>query len=205
MKLSCVLFPSILLTVGAVAVCAQVVPSATSRQFSITAGGIASLFQPDFADAQTCTPPVSGTTYCYPAAGTGSGDQPLIGAGAYVDIRLRRWVQFEAEGRWLRYNAYEGIKQDNYLIGPRLPVYRFWKATVYAKALGGYAQMKFGPVFNNQSGKFTDLAFGGGVDLKLTKRLSLRLPDVEYQYWPSWSKATLSPYGASIGVGYRIF
>lgn len=105
-----------LLTAGAVH--AQTVPSAASRQFSLTAGGMASIFQPDFeGDWQ---PPC----YCeYPLAQ--ASPFPLIGAGAYVDVRLTRWVQIEAEGRWLRFNQYGGINQDNYLLGPRLPVFHF--------------------------------------------------------------------------------
>jgi hypothetical protein len=134
-----------------------------------------------------------------------SSNQPLYGMGAYVDVRLRRWVQFEAEGRWSRFNAFEGITQDNYLVGPRLPVYHFWKATVYGKALGGFSKMNFGSNFGNFSGRYTDLAFGGGLDVKLTKRISLRAVDVEYHYWPTWVNSTLSPYGASVGVSYKIF
>jgi hypothetical protein len=180
---------TILLFAGAVTAGAQVVHSATGRQVSITAGGMASIFQPDFIggyDAQ-------------------ASNQPLFGAGAYVDVRLRRWVQFEAEGRWSRFNAYDGITQDNYLIGPRLPVYRFWKATVYGKALGGFSKMNFGYNFGDAHGQYTDFAFGGGMDIKLTKRISLRAADVEYQYWPWWEGSKLSPYGASVGIGYKIF
>lgn len=55
------------------------------------------------------------------------------------------------------------------------------------------------------SGTFTALAFGGGMDVKLTKRLSLRALDAEYQYWPRWSNSSLAPYGASVGMSYRIF
>ncbi len=106
---------SILLFAGAVAAGAQVVPSATGRQVSITAGGMASIFQPDFAYNWQLP------SYGYIAQ---ASPQPLFGVGAYVDVRLRRWVQIEAEGRWLRWNQYDGIYQDNYLIGPRLPVYR---------------------------------------------------------------------------------
>lgn len=186
---------SILLFTGAVAAGAQVVPSAAGRQVSITAGGMASAFQPDFA--YTWQPP----NYVYPLAQ--ASHQQLIGVGAYVDVKLRRWVQFEAEARWLRWNQYEGIYQDNYLIGPRLPVYRFWKATVYGKALAGYSKMSFDSFGDH--GKYTDIAFGGGMDVKLTKRISLRVPDVEYQYWPYWGNTTLSPYGVSVGVGYKIF
>ncbi|MGD0548552.1 MAG: outer membrane beta-barrel protein [Terracidiphilus sp.] len=191
----------------AVAAHAQVASSATSRQFSVTAGGMASIFQPDFeGDWQPPNPVAHASPY------------PLIGAGAYVDVKLSRWVQLEAEGRWLRFNQYGGINQDsyiqnggisqdNYLIGPRLPLFHFWRSSVYAKALGGGSKMNFGLFLGKPTGhgSFTALAFGGGMDVKLTKRLSLRALDVEYQYWPLWSNSTLSPYGASVGMGYRIF
>jgi hypothetical protein len=193
---------SILFIVAAISAHAQAVPSATARQFSITAGGMASIFQPDFKDDWTCAKPcpTSNQTW-YPVAQ--SSNQPLFGAGAYVDFKLTRWVQLEAEGRWQRFNKYEDIFQDNYLIGPRYPVYRIGRSKLYVKALAGCSKMNF-DVFGDQ-GTFTDLAFGGGVDVKLTKRLSLRAADFEYQYWPKWGNSTISPYGASMGIGYKIF
>lgn len=118
-------------------------------------------------------------------------------------MKFKRWVQLEAEGRWLRFNQYGGISQNNYLIGPRVPVLHFWRSSIYAKALGGYAKMNFDS-FGNK-GTFTDLAFGGGMDVKLTKRISIRAADFEYQYYPKWSNSTLSPYGASVGIGYKLF
>jgi hypothetical protein len=200
------LFFSVLLFAGTIAASAQVVSSATGRQVSITAGGMASIFQPDFAGIWTCgdTCQSSSPTYI-PVAG--ASNYMLFGVGAYVDVRLRRWVQLEAEGRWLRWNQYGGINQDNYLIGPRVPVYRFWKATFYGKALGGYAKMNFGDFhgFPAGTGRYTDFAFGGGVDVKLTKHIILRAADVEYQYYPWWPNSKLSPYGASVGIGYKIF
>src|ERR1035438_2157801 len=124
-RFSSLLF-AILLFAGAVAASAQAVPSATGRQVSITAGGMASIFQPDFEGdwveqinpSVYCDSLTIGT--CIPFAH--SSQYPLYGVGAYVDVRLRRWVQFEAEGRWNRWHQYNDISQDNYLIGPRLPV-----------------------------------------------------------------------------------
>jgi hypothetical protein len=173
-----------------------VVAAASARQFSITTGGMASIFQPDFeGDWQ---PPY----FQYPVAH--ASPYPLFGAGAYMDVKFTRWVQLEAEGRWQRFNQYGGIYQDNYLIGPRLPVARFWKTTAYAKVLGGFTKMSFGYP-PGVYGPYTTIAFGGGLDVKLTKRISLRAVDFEYQYWPEWETSTLSPYGASVGIGYRIF
>jgi hypothetical protein len=201
--LSCILFAT-----GVVAVRAQAVPSATTRRVSITAGGMASVFQPNFAGDWTFVCTSSCTTaptgFWYPVAA--SSDQPLFGVGAYVDVKFSRWVQLEAEGRWQRFNQYDNIHQDNYLIGPRVPIYHFWKSTVYAKTLAGFSNMTVGPdSLPGNHGTFTDIAFGGGMDIKMTKRLSLRLPDVEYQYWPKWGNSTLSPFGASVGIGYKIF
>lgn len=169
---------------------------------------MASIFQPDFAGqwkyvcASGCAPQDTTTSGLYYPVEQASS-QPLFGAGAYVDIRLTRWVQLEAEGRWQRFNQFSNIYQDNYLVGPRVPVYHFGRSTLYAKALIGASKMNF-DTFGDH-GKFTDLAFGGGMDVKMTKRLSFRVVDAEYQYYPLWGNSTLSPYGASMGIGYKIF
>lgn len=192
MKRSIVAWLSILLAAAALPAHAQVIPSAVARQFSITAGGMASIFQTDFEGNWSAN---------HPAAQASS--YPLYGAGAYVDLKFTRWVQVEAEGRWQRFNEYSGISQDNYLIGPRFPIRQFGKATVYGKALFGFSNMDFDTYGDH--GRFTTTAFGGGVDFKLTKRISVRAIDVEYQYWPQWGNSTLSPYGASVGIGYKVF
>src|SRR5208337_4814639 len=120
-------------------------------------------------------------------------------------VKITRWIQIEAEGRWLRYNQFANIYQDNYLIGPRLPIRRLhvWRATPYAKVLAGTAHMNF--EYNEVSGHFTDIAYGGGVDVKVTKRISVRAFDFEYQQWPKWLSSSLYPYGVSAGIGYRVF
>ena len=166
---------------------AQVEPSATRSQFALSAGAIGSVFQPDYA-----------------GNGVPENDaNPLFGPGAYVDVRLRRWVQFEAEGRWLRFNQYQNIYEDNYLIGPRIPIKRYGKFPPYGKALFGWGKMNF--QYNFAYGRFTDIALGGGVDYDLTRRISIRAIDFEYQLWPNWINGTLKPYGGSVGVAYRIF
>jgi hypothetical protein len=201
MKKSAAFLSSILIAAGTLALQAQSVPSATARQTSLTVGGTASIFQPGYQGDLTsgCYPPYS--TPCDAVAN--ASPKALFGAGAFVDIGFSRWVQLEAEGRWLRFNKYYGISQDNYLIGPRVPVYRFHRATVYGKALIGFSKMTFDTY--NDNGQYTTVAVGGGVDYKLTKRISLRAFDAEYQYWPTWGNSSLSPYGASMGVSYKIF
>ena len=131
---------------------------------------------------------------------------PLFGFGAYVDIKATRWIGAEGEARWLRLNSYANITEDNYLLGPKVPIHEFKRfgATPYAKALFGFGRMNF--EYNEAYGRFADIALGGGVDLKLTNRISVRPFDFEYQLWPNWvNNYTLKPYGASAGIGFKIF
>jgi hypothetical protein len=180
---------SILVCGAAVTARAQVTPSAYRGELSLTAGGLGSYFQPNYAGG--------GIPQNSPYR--------LIGIGAYADLKFSRWVQIEGEARWLRYNSFVNITQDNYLIGPRVPIHHFHRlgATPYGKVLVGMGRMTF--EYNQAYGHFTDLAFGGGVDLQVTKRISIRPFDFEYQIWPNWINGTLKPYGASAGIGYRVF
>jgi hypothetical protein len=82
-------------------------------------------------------------------------------------------------------------------------VLHIWRAQPYVKGLVGFSNMNF--EYNVAHGRFTTIAFGGGIDLKVTRRWSVRAIDFEYQKWPEFGNTTLSPYGASVGIGYRIF
>ncbi|MGD0894021.1 MAG: outer membrane beta-barrel protein [Terracidiphilus sp.] len=157
-----------LLGAGSLAASAQVAPAATRGQFSVSAGGIASAFQPDYAGGGI----------------PGAGPNRLYGLGAYVDVKFTRWIQAEAEGRWLKFNQFDNINQSNYLIGPRIPIHTYWRATPYAKVLFGFSNMNY--EFNEATGRYTTIAYGGGVDIKLTRKVSLRAFDFEYQQWPDW-------------------
>ena len=131
------------------------------------------------------------------------GNNALVGIGTYADFEFSHWVQVEAEGRWLRWNEYYGEHQDNYLIGLRAPIKQFGKFNTYGKALIGYGKMTF--PFNYGYGTFTDLAFGGTLEYRLSNKFTVRAADFEYQYWPVWiNNQSLAPYGFSAGIGYRI-
>ncbi len=158
---------------------AQVAPAAFKSPLSLTVGGFASAFEPDYVPTK------------------------LGGVGAYVDLNIFHGVGIEAEGRWQRFNELYGVSQDNYLIGPRVKLKHVWRLTPYVKVLGGFSNMNFED--NIATGRFTTIAFGGGVDLHLSRRWSIRVFDGEYQIWPKFLGTTLSPYGASVGIGYRVF
>jgi hypothetical protein len=157
---------------------AQAAPAAFQEKVTLDVGGMASAFDPDYVPNK------------------------IAGAGGYVDLNLFHGVGVEAEARWLRWHGFEGIKQDNYLIGPRFKIRHFWKAQPYVKVLGGFSDMDFEN--HDASGRFTTVAGGGGIDIHLGHRWTVRPVDFEYQVWPKFLMSTLSPYGGSAGVSYRI-
>jgi hypothetical protein len=79
------------------------------------------------------------------------------------------------------------------------------RATPYVKFLGGVGYMNFQD--HLATGHFAALAYGGGVDLRLNRRVNIRALDVEIQQWPQFAVTTqsLHPVGISAGVSYRIF
>jgi hypothetical protein len=168
---------------------AQVVPAATSRTFSVSAGALGSMAQPDYGD--------QGVAQTSP--------NRLYGPGAFVDVHFSRWLQVEGESRWLRFNQYylhglpPGNGENTYLIGPRIPIVTFHRVTPYGKFLVGLGN---GPFLG---GNALVLAYGGGVDYRLTRRFTLRAVDFEYQQWLVNSSTTLWPYGGSVGISYKIF
>jgi len=168
-----------LLAAGSGQLHAQVKPAAFRNPFSLTAGATVSAFKPDYIPNK------------------------LGGVGAYVDLNLFHGIGIEAEGRWQRFNEIADIHQDNYLIGPRVKVLHLWRAQPYVKVLAGFSNMTFEN--NIGTGRFTTYAAGGGLDWRLTRRISVRAVDVEYQVWPKFLGDNLQPYGVSAGIGYRIF
>jgi hypothetical protein len=181
MKRTIELLTCILLSSASFSAYGQVAAAANEHRPTLTAGGFGSMYQPDYAG--------NGIAQSSP--------NYLFGPGAYVDYKASRWVQAEFEGRWLRFNDYIGINEDTYLLGPKVPVGTFKGFTPYGKFLVGIGSGSF------LNGHSTVLAYGGGVDYRLSKRFTLRAFDFEYQQW--LLNPTLYPWGGSVGIGYRIF
>ena len=181
MKFSTVFVVFLFLTATITTTYAQVVPAATQGHITLSAGGEGSVFQPDYAG--------EGIAQTSP--------NRLYGIGAYADGGFNRWAQFELEARWLYFNQYSGINQHTYLIGPRIPITTIRKFTPYGKVLVGLGGGSF------LTGDAFTVAYGGGVDYRLSRKLTLRCFDFEYQQWNVTPKVW--PYGGSVGLSYKIF
>ncbi len=130
------------------------------------------------------------------------GKTTLVGPTVFVDAHITRRWGLEAEARFLRYRQQAGLKQDEYLVGPRYAIrYSHW--VPYVKMPVGLAKMTF--PYNYAVGHYFVLAPGGGFDYWLNDKVRLRVVDVEYQLWPQFTFGTLHPYGASAGVSFRVW
>jgi hypothetical protein len=163
----------------------QVAPSAYDSSRNIWAGAEYSNFLPDFG------PP-----------------QRLSGIGVYVDLNVTSRLGVEGEARFQRFNGFYGESQDNYLIGPEVILLHRGKLRPYAKVLFGIGQNDFPLTIG--TGKYFILAPGGGVDYRLSRRISLRA-EYEYQFWPSAPGVAgepsngMKPNGFSAGFAYKLF
>ena len=154
---------------------AQALPTASGPGAYVTAGGTFSDFQADY------------------------GDRTITGASIYVDANLEWRYGIETEARRMVYPDF-GERQSTILAGPRWS-FRPKGFVPYVKVLVGGGRFDF--PFGYGSGTYFVVAPGAGVDLRLGKRVWLRLADFEYQVWPGFTFGTIHPYGVSAGISYQ--
>jgi len=165
---------------------AQSALSKFQSNLTLNAGALISAFDPDY------------------------GPNNLAGIGVWADAGVVHGFGLEAEGRWLRryeFRHLERFSPNLERISPSLKRVRPYleRVTPYAKILGGAGYMNFQN--HIATGHFGALAYGGGLDFRLNRRVNIRALDVEIQQWPQFAVATqsLHPVGVSAGVSYRIF
>jgi opacity protein-like surface antigen len=169
---------------------AQVVPSARGGNQQLYVGALFGDFDPDY------------------------GWQRLYSIGAFGDYNLTPKLGAEAEVRFHRFNQLADIHMDTYVAGPKYNFHRR-RYTLYGKALFGLGSFNFPG--NAAHGTYFAMAFGGGVDYRLTRRFYVR-GEYEYQIWPGFVGPPdppyvpledrphgLTPNGFSFGTSYRFF
>jgi len=198
MKRAIFTFISGVLIGGALSAYAQVAPSAIGSRKSLSVGIMFAAAQPD-----CCVEDASGNSV------VGSSGNHLYGIGGFVDYRMSRWLQIEAEGRKLHWNQYndQNTHESNYFFGLREPIHTFGRITPYGKVLAGVG----GGGGNFLTGHSFAYAIGGGADYRLSKRWSVRA-DFEYQHWEvteyphgKFTSTAMKPYVGNIGLKYDIF
>jgi hypothetical protein len=160
---------------------AQATPAA-SRPLDLQIGVGISAAQPDYS-----APHIKGIT--------------IYGT---LDFRRFRHLGIDGEIHDLKIVTPSDIGQSSYLLGPRYE-WRIGRFRPYAKALFGIGNFEFQKGYYpvDSSGNYFIYAFGGGVDLRATRRINVRLFDIEQQEWPSFENHGLSPLVGTIGAAYH--
>ncbi len=157
---------------------AQAVPTASGPGSYVAVGGGLSWFQADY------------------------GRRDLGGGILYAEVNPQWRFGLEGEARFLHVHTAQDVTEANYLGGVRVAILHPRKLQPYAKFLAGVGRITL--PYGYAHGSFLAYAPGAGLDIALTDRLSIRAIDVEYQRWPSFPYGSLSPYGVSAGLLFRL-
>jgi len=130
------------------------------------------------------------------------GARKMVGISGFVDVDTRRRIGFEAEGRWLEFNQTANVHAETYSAGPRYHM-NFGAFQPYAKGMIGLGEFNF--PYDLAHGNYVVVTAGGGLDYHLTRRIFIRVADVEYQYWPQFTFGAMSSVGVSSGIRVRVF
>ncbi|HEY1766084.1 MAG TPA: outer membrane beta-barrel protein [Terracidiphilus sp.] len=157
---------------------AQVVPQASAGGFRLSAGATGSGYYLQY------------------------GQRTLVGVSAFVDAETKRNLGIEAEGRWLEFHKSEDVHVETYSAGLRYHM-NFQRFQPYAKGLLGFGDFNF--PFSFAHGRYLVVTAGGGLDYRWTRRIHVRVADVEYQDWPQFTFGAMSSVGVSTGLRVGIF
>jgi hypothetical protein len=126
------------------------------------------------------------------------------GFTVYGDYDFSRHLGVEALYRNASIITPHDIGENHFLVGPRIRFTR-GRFVPYGKLLIGSGTINFQLGYNAAASKQTylDYAFGGGVDLRATRHINVRLFDAEFQRWPGFPPHGLTPWGFSVGAAYR--
>jgi opacity protein-like surface antigen len=157
---------------------AQNIPTAIGPGSYVAVGGEVSAFQADY------------------------GQRVLGGGVLFVDVNPTWRIGFEGEARYLRFNTLEDVTESNYLVGPRVML-KPGPFRPYVKFLVGAGKITL--PFHYADGTFLSYAPGAGLDYLVNDRVTVRVIDFEYQFWPDFaSYGELRPYGVSAGISFRL-
>jgi hypothetical protein len=162
--------------IGAARAAAQALPTGSGPGAYVAVGGAYSQFESDY------------------------GKRAIAGAAVYVDVNPEwRWG-VEAEVRRMNYASF-GERQTTLLAGPRWSFGARWLVP-YAKVLVGGGRFDF--PYGYGYGSYFVVAPGAGLDVRLGRRLRIRVADFEYQDWPGFTFGAIHPYGLSAGAAFEV-
>jgi hypothetical protein len=159
------------------------------------------------AEAQVAESADAGRAFVWVgASGSGYtlqyGQRKMLGVTAFVDSDTIRHFGIEGECRMLEFHQTQNVHAETYLGGVRYH-FNVGRFQPYAKGLAGLGEFNF--TYNYAHGSYLVIAPGAGIDYRLSRRVSVRAVDFEYQYWPQFTFGAMSSVGISTGLRFRVF
>ena len=130
------------------------------------------------------------------------GERKILGVSGFIDAETRGRLGAEGEARWLIFHRTTDVKAETYMGGPTCH-FDLGRFQPYGKALVGVGDFSF--PYGYGRGSYLVLAPGGGLDIRISRRVQIRAADFEYQVWPQFTFNTMSSYGVSSGIRIRFF
>jgi hypothetical protein len=140
----------------------------------------------------------------FTAANTDFGGGAIKGISIYGSLEVAHHFGITGEINELKQFTPDDIGEATYLYGVRysrdIPHFH-----PYAKALFGLGTFEYqqGIYPATTALHFTTYAIGGGIDYTFSRRINLRLFDLEYQFLPQFKPNGLNPYQGTFGAAYR--
>jgi opacity protein-like surface antigen len=165
---------------------AQANPSAYVQQHTLSIGGEYSLWNSDFFGNNLSLNRSAFTIY---------GDYLVYNSAwpVSLEVNYSRIMDHDQDNR----------QMSSFLFGPQVS-HHYGRFEPFAKVLGGFGHLNANDVLTyQQDGDHFAIGLGGGMDYRLTNRITLRPVDFTYERW-NFTPHALSPYMVGFGLSYRI-
>lgn len=165
---------------------AQVNPSAYVQKHTLSIGGEYTLFNSDFFGNNLSLNRSAFTIY---------GDYLVYNSAwpVSLEVNYTRITNHDKDQR----------KMSSFMFGPQVSRH-YGRFEPFAKLIGGVGYLSSTDVLTQQQiGYHFGIGMGGGMDYRLTNRITLRPVDFTYERW-NFTPHALSPYMVGFGLSYRI-
>ena len=131
------------------------------------------------------------------------GNTLLKGGSIYGSLDFGQYIGIEGEIHDLKIITPRDIGESSYLLGVRAGFDRR-RFHPYGKALAGLGNFSFNkPSYgSNSSSTHRMLAFGAGLDYRASRKINVRIFDIEFQRWPGFGAHGLTPVVGTSGLAY---
>lgn len=141
----------------------------------------------------------------YQSANPDYGPVRSSGIGIFADYDFSRYLGVTAELNLPTAFSSVVFLEHSYLVGVR-GEYHYHRYMPYAKVLIGGANSSNNtnnPNLLNAPAAFPMFAYGGGLEIRLPRHLTVRAIDFEQQHWFDYPPHGLTPTIVSFGAAYR--